>query len=185
MSGLAPGWDAAPEGSQGGVGGAGVGEVLTPAENSLLKTLALRSSAGGPDSSSSSSSAVLAGAGAGAGGDKGGVAGVEGLDRLMRVMINAPDVSCSRNKHDGSRFRCCADLVSFCLVFLLSRLVSSRYPSPLPPSARLRRLTQSGMHAQQCRAKCGGPGPVRSHRFPLPPLLYRLVCCACACICPR
>lgn len=65
-SGLAPGWDAAPEGSQGGVGGTGVGEVLTPAESSLLKTLR---------------------------GGKGGVAGVKGLDRLMRVMINAPDVS--------------------------------------------------------------------------------------------
>lgn len=71
-SGLAPGWDAAPEGSQGGVGGAGVAEVLTPAERCLLKTL------GGPV----------------AGGGTRGVAGVAGLDRLIRVMINAPDVSC-------------------------------------------------------------------------------------------
>lgn len=78
-SGLAPGWDAAPEGSQGGVGGAGVGEVLTPAESSLLKTLRAAEAA--------------VGGGGGAGGGKGGVAGVEGLDRLMRVMINAPDVS--------------------------------------------------------------------------------------------
>lgn len=84
-SGLAPRWDAAPEGSPGGVGGAGVGEVLTPAETSLLKTLG-----GG---SGGSAAAVVAAGGAGDGG-KGGIAGVEGLDRLMRVMINAPDVSC-------------------------------------------------------------------------------------------
>lgn len=117
---LAPGWDVAPEGSQGGGGGGGAGarEVLTPAENSLLKTL------GG---------SVAGGGGAGA---RGGVAGAAGLDRLMRVMINAPDVSLLLRR--GEERRRGVDLFP---VFFFVVLVFSpcRSPPPLslsPPSVR-------------------------------------------------
>lgn len=65
--GLAPGWDSSPAGIR---AIAVAREALTPAETSLLKSLTAK--------------------GAGAGG---GVAGVAGLERLMRVMVNAPDVS--------------------------------------------------------------------------------------------
>lgn len=74
MPGLAPGWDVTEDGGVRGARGE-TRRVLTPAEDSLLKTL--RETTGGATEA----------------GVRGGVAGGAGLDRLMRVMINAPDVS--------------------------------------------------------------------------------------------
>lgn len=113
---LAPGWDVAPEGSQGGSGGgAWAREVLTPAENSLLKTLEV---------------SVTKGGGAGT---RGGVAGAAGLDRLMRVMINAPDVSLPLGR-EGWIFSCFFFFgARVLLVALVPRPLSL---SPRPPRPR-------------------------------------------------
>lgn len=116
---LAPGWAVALEGSQGGSGGgAGAREVLTPAENSLLKTLG---------------DAVAGGEGAGA---KGGVAGAAGLDRLMRVMINAPDVSLPPGREGCIFFWFCFVWCVCARVLLVALVSSSASVSLSPPSAR-------------------------------------------------
>lgn len=71
---VAPGWNAAQ--GEGGASAAGGAGMLTPAESSLLKTL----TGAAPEGTEDGARGV-------------GVGGKAGLDRLMRVMINAPDVS--------------------------------------------------------------------------------------------
>lgn len=69
-------------------------EALTPAETSLLKSLTV-------------------------GATGGGVAGMAGVDRLMRVMINAPDVSCRAHGRVFSYTTCNSTLHCLAIVSLL------------------------------------------------------------------
>lgn len=77
--GTAPGWDSSSSARALAI----AKEALTPAETSLLKSLAARGGEAG-----------------------GGVAGVAGLERLMRVMIDAPDVSLERWATQGDVEMC-------------------------------------------------------------------------------
>lgn len=103
-AGPAPGWDSAD-----GAGAISVlRDALTPAETSLLKSLTARGAGGG------------------------GVAGVTGLERLMRVMVNAPDVSVERRRRQVLFLSpATSDFLFFAFLFFSSCVFCCVFVSPL------------------------------------------------------